>query len=465
MAFYGRRDPFNSSVGHDASPMCHSALEYAIETGFASLFAPLRPTKASSLITSWKGSAVQVPILFHAEVVASVGWVLLMIGGQSLPVEPLLYRLQMEQRQLALETLRKELENPKFEPTDAHVHAIAFLAFQSGGPMPCDEPYPSSPMGLLQHVYAFSRFEATLPHVTALYNFVRARGGIDKIQLHALADVLEVVDIVISTRTQNPCRFPLIRTKSKLAEKREESVLDSYTGTRRIGGHELLSIKKINLTIYRLLVQMSQVTGILDRFHEDSSRTELSGVLIMRRNEIQHGLLGYPTAQYSEYMFMLDEDSLDMPPAVMALTEMIRLAASIYSDLVLFPQPWITGIKLQLAQRLRMVAEKSGMYDNIKHSIPNYPKVHVWILWFGCFAAFRTEHQGWFEDKLRWFVNMHYGMAIEKAENVRFKRVKEGLRGFLWWSPVCDQAGQALWSRLTQISDEDEDEDDTDPDA
>ena len=115
-----------------------------------------------------------------------------MIGGQNLPVEPLLHRLQMEQRQLALETLRKELEAPTFEPTDAHVHAIAFLAFQSGGPMPCDEPYPPSPMGLLQQVYAFSRFEATLPHVTALYNFVSARGGIDKIQLHALADVLEV---------------------------------------------------------------------------------------------------------------------------------------------------------------------------------------------------------------------------------------------------------------------------------
>lgn len=115
-----------------------------------------------------------------------------MIGGQHLPVEPMLHRLQLEQRQLALETLRKELETPSFEPTDAHVHAIAFLAFQSGGPVPCHEPYPSSPMGLLQHVYAFSRFEATLPHVTALYAFVKARGGVEKIQLHALSDVLEV---------------------------------------------------------------------------------------------------------------------------------------------------------------------------------------------------------------------------------------------------------------------------------
>lgn len=242
-----------------------------------------------------------------------------------------------------------------------------------------------------------------------------------------------------------------MRQKSELAQKREEAQLDSYSGTQRIGGNELSSIKTINRVIYRVLVQMAQVTGILDRYHEDPKRKSLTGILIARRNEIQHNLLAYPTAQYSEYVFMLDQDSMGMSPGAMALTELIRLAASVYSDLVLFPQPWTTGIKLQLAERMRMVAEKSEIYDNIKHTMPEHPKLHVWILCFGCFASYQSKHQEFFEDKLRWFVNMVYGGSIEKAEPVRFKTVKEGLRGFLWWAPVCDSPGQALWSRLAQL--------------
>lgn len=259
------------------------------------------------------------------------------------------------------------------------------------------------------------------------------------------------VDIVISTRTQNPCRFPLMRPKSELAQKREDAQLDNFPGTRRIGGHELSSIKTINRVIYRVLVQMSQVTGILDRYHDDPKRKSLTGILIARRNEIQHNLLAYPTAQYSEYVFMLDQDSMGMSPAAMALTELIRLAASVYSDLVLFPQPWTTGIKLQLAERMRMVAEKSEIYDSTKHSMLEHLKVHVWILCFGCFAAYQSQHQEWFEDKLRWLVNMLYGVSIENPEPVKFRTVKEGLRGFLWWAPVCDSPGQALWSRLIRI--------------
>lgn len=98
----------------------------------------------------------------------------------------------MEQRQLALRRLRTEISNPTFQPSDAHVHAITFLACQGGTLHESHEPYPLSPLGALQNIYPFGKFDNTLPHVKALYDIVSLRGGITNIKLYALADVLEV---------------------------------------------------------------------------------------------------------------------------------------------------------------------------------------------------------------------------------------------------------------------------------
>jgi hypothetical protein len=164
----------------------------ARDTGFHPLFSPLRLQEVQALKLAWKQAAVQNPLVFHAEVVASVGYVLLTTSNSTPEDTRALADLLSHHNGLALQKIRSDIENPIFQPTDGHIHCICMLACQSDLALTEKEPFPLSPMGAFQHNYTFSHFQTTLAHVTAFYKFVEMRGGIQNIKTHALAQVLEM---------------------------------------------------------------------------------------------------------------------------------------------------------------------------------------------------------------------------------------------------------------------------------
>lgn len=118
-------------------------------------------------------------------------WALLCTSDKESAVTKRLLQTQLEQRQLALQHIGTEIRKPAFQPSDAHIHAITLLAC-SGTLHDSDEPYPLSPLGALQNIYFFGKFDYVLPHVRAMYHLVRLKGGLAAIKQYALADVLEV---------------------------------------------------------------------------------------------------------------------------------------------------------------------------------------------------------------------------------------------------------------------------------
>jgi hypothetical protein len=243
--------------------------------------------------------------------------------------------------------------------------------------------------------------------------------------------------------------FQLARKKVLSTQIYPAVAMSALCNRDRNDSHGLVLIRHISREVHRLISNIVQFTEIADLFYHNPSWKTLTTFLTLGRNEIQHRLLSLSTSQYDLSAFAVSEKcscSLEGDgPGALVLTELIRLAASIYSDMALFPLPWKSGVKLQLAERMRLVWETSQMDRAAeKNSQIVYTELSIWLLWFGCFAAFRSHHQEWFELELHRVLEVFYG----PLESVTFDTVKQLLLGFLWWDPICDLPGQDLWFRL-----------------
>jgi hypothetical protein len=198
-------------------------------------------------------------------------------------------------------------------------------------------------------------------------------------------------------------------------------------------------VKEVNDDMHRMMEYAIQLTGIVELSFHNSSTSYVT-ILSIARSEIQHFLLAYPTSQYGVEAFEANALYSNL-----ALTELIRLAACVYSDMVLFPLPWRTGVKLRLADRMRLIWESSALSCHVFHLEKYYTPLYIWVLWFGTLAGFRSHHQDFFEKELRRVLEVYYGA---EWGCITFETIRELLRGFLWWDPVYETPGKILWSKI-----------------
>jgi hypothetical protein len=199
---------------------------------------------------------------------------------------------------------------------------------------------------------------------------------------------------------------------------------------------------------------MAMLTDVADAYYFQSSHQipdAITTLLMNARNEIQHELLSGPTSQLDKHAFSSTDRSSRAPGQIEAL----RLAASMYSDMVLYPLANSTGVKPRLASRLRAVLETSKINDATTTTTdpasqspsPMTDKLSVWILWSGCLAAWKSADQDWFEDRLRTRLESMYGpdgFAELDLEHVQARI----LDGFLYWAPIYEVPNRELWARI-----------------
>lgn len=283
-------------------------------------------------------------------------------------------------------------------------------------------------------------------------------------------------DIAISTALGKAPRFPLLQ--STRCHHRALTKSAPECGQFSQG----FAIQGVSSELYDILYQMCYLTHLVDRYHHQfpSRRsTSLTKTLVEGRNEAQHRLLSFCPGQCLDSTS--ESSTRDGEHGVPGdytegLEELVRLAAMVYSDMVLFPLAWVSGVKHQLAKRMHTVAQTSQLYHSLiepeaqaaavrgQTSRFAHADLHVWILWFGCFAAIRSDLQPWFEENLGRMLELVYGDRVRSNSDagcVRFEEARAALRSFLWWGPVCDEPGRALWGRvigrLKEREDEDED--------
>jgi hypothetical protein len=156
---------------------------------YAKIVESASPEDVKVIKLSWLHSAALLPALYHATLSASAS-VIAAKTHSNANLSKQMQRLHIEHSHAALHELGNDVARPNFTPTDAHIFAMAYLAFQSGSPTVCEEPYPQSPLAEINGLYWVSQFRDVSEHAHAIRKCVEMRGGLANISISALGKIL-----------------------------------------------------------------------------------------------------------------------------------------------------------------------------------------------------------------------------------------------------------------------------------
>ncbi len=139
--------------------------------------------------------------------------------------------------------------------------------------------------------------------------------------------------------------------------------------------------------------------------------------------------------------------SLDPPTSLVSshddwLYDVVRLAALIYSDLVLFPISDTVSIKPRLAYDLRKALEFLQSRDNVDNQEEN--ELILWCTTMGGVAAYGTVHQDCYIERLT--------MALrEDGRLLDWILFQTLMSHYLWWDYVLQPRCWDVWSEAVQV--------------
>ena len=147
-------------------------------------------------------------------------------------------------------------------------------------------------------------------------------------------------------------------------------------------------------------------------------------VIIDQRNFVQHSLMSLKSQQE-----LFDGDSTVDEP----LYECCRLAAIVFSLLVIFPLPPVYGPFEGLAEQLHLELALVSLYDQ---TAPR-SRLLLWTLTMGAIAAIGCPERPWFLSKIQ-------GLSA-KMNLGGWAQFKDVLQSFLWLPSTNDPDGRELW--------------------
>ena len=173
---------------------------------------------------------------------------------------------------------------------------------------------------------------------------------------------------------------------------------------------------------------MSDVTVAFDHYYRGGVDPPKLTNITVSRNSTQHDLLSLPHLP-------TDNSSEDN-----CIYEVCRIAALIFSDMVLFPLPPSTGTREKLAHSLMRPLGCCRLLS----SWERYPSLLLWATILGGIAVKEPQKRTWFMRQL--------SNAVIKQTESAWPLVKNILSTFLWWHVVCDQRGADFWNEARLLS-------------
>ena len=146
--------------------------------------------------------------------------------------------------------------------------------------------------------------------------------------------------------------------------------------------------------------------------------------MIDQRNYVQHSLMSLPTSQ----------DLIDRGVDICdPYYDSCRLATIIYSFLLIFPVPPVSGPFETLTLQLRRELETMSLENK---DCPR-PEMHLWILVMGAIASLGLPARPWFLSR---------AMALSDTLDLHeWQDLKRVLESFLWHYSTSDVDGVEVW--------------------
>ena len=167
------------------------------------------------------------------------------------------------------------------------------------------------------------------------------------------------------------------------------------------------------------------MTVALDHFQRNGEHHPKWSHVVWARTAAQHQLLSLPdmndAAAAAATAAADNDDSVDIfDQTERQIYRICQYAALIYSDILLFPMPNTTGVKLQLAEQLR------GVFEELEpKKVVKYNSLLLWALFLGWIAASFTKHRVWFVEELH--------RRLDEVGLVKFEEFKSVMERHLWW--------------------------------
>ncbi|RFU27625.1 hypothetical protein B7463_g8700, partial [Scytalidium lignicola] len=416
----GRVDPFRiENVNVDLH--FHELMDHSLTILWPGFRVPGPNGSASHHPRAWLEKTYERPVVKHAMLFgASVHMDVLRSPHLSLnnPVR-LYHKIQ------TMKLLKEELKRPEKTPTPLDDIILSVLTLGTNevellanidGPA-LSNPF-NSPMISLQWLDLYGSINHIPAHTTAMRSLVDRRGGLEKIELNGLAEILSFSDILDATQKLSKPFWPLlVRT---IPTTYETPNFPPKTTGRRF--QDLLTLG-INDAATTILQAIADLTVIIDHHCRGINFIPDINIFVRHRNTLQHRLMSLPRGEELEYG---EVNSI-------CLYESIRHTAILFSVAVTFALPPQSGIFQTLASRLKTIMEESK-FDLCWQLCP---ETLMWMLVLGGIASAGTTERNWYVQNLA-----AVSAALKLSE---WDEVEKVLSEFLWLRSVCGTGGRVLW--------------------
>ena len=192
--------------------------------------------------------------------------------------------------------------------------------------------------------------------------------------------------------------------------------------------HDVLRPGKFEV-IYPVLCGLRYYTLAIDDYLQGRPEAQTLGMLAQQRNFVQHDLMSLTN----------DDDRVEVSHECSIYT-LCRLAATIYSLLVIFPLPTSTAPFSKLGIQIKTHLSS----PIIHHRWNETPGLMIWITVMASIAAVGSRERSWYVSIL--------DRLVARLQVSSWHQFKQHLQKFLRYGSTSDLDGVDLWKDIQQSS-------------
>ncbi|KIW19988.1 hypothetical protein PV08_00563 [Exophiala spinifera] len=429
---------------HLEEPISQKLFHYATKVFWPEFDPGADPADSPFVANSWVAHIAEEPLLIHAFLWAAS----LHLNIRSRTVTRA--RGILKHGDLLIQGLTAELSTPARATRDAVLLAILSLHPQVDSATVASrfsiEGF-SPPLRDLQSIDVYTRLPFVPSHGAALVNFIKLRGGLDKLNMPGLGSLMQYTDILSSTMHLQPPQFPL-------GHLYELALLGEVVSSNfRQGGHVreestvgIQSLIHLGLSgsVLQVLFDMRQLTSLITRYCDNDKTLDLAR-LAVHRNSVQHRLL----STIAEFPRSRAQSSRRLSNQVTAIVQSVLLAFGLG---VTFPTAYVEPHET-IASQLKL------MLTTWRH-FPGLELCRDLITW-ACFVGALISTGTSNEAMVSWFVGELIELELLHARGAKsqpfaalycrsWESIKPILEQFVWLGPACDYGSILIWNRVQE---------------
>ncbi|KIW32980.1 uncharacterized protein PV07_04486 [Cladophialophora immunda] len=425
----GNHDPFDTASISGLPPFIYDMLDHSYRFVWPTVLNE-DPKDTQQNAAMRRRRARENPFVLHAQIVNAGGHRLRLLpaGHQS---RSLIAQAVSYHERKALEAVTDILQKSPTPPWERIVLALLLVTWPAGTHEESPSKYPVSPMATAQNLHLFNNMELTpgrIQQIQRFYRILEPLGGLDGLSTPEHLHVFSFADTFVSSRLGVRPLWPWPNKLHYAFEAFNDLVLDPRAFQMSlVMGRGFSCVKDAQLL--RILIMACRATLGIDLYQRNVPTAPSPRDICTVRNAVQHQLCS------------LDPPSDLLPSHDALLYNMVRLAALIYSDLVIFPLGESVSVKLQLAYDLRKALELCFTGETLEAQAEL--ELTVWCLTMGTMASYGTVHQEWYV--------MQLGRSLREDRRLLDWILFQTLMShFLWWDHVLQPRCWDVWKEAAQ---------------